>query len=212
MPRVTVDDMVDAIREAAPKPLTASGIADATGVTQQAISARREELEADYRVEYGQVGNATAYWIASDPGPEDDGDGRPSERLDPPDDSASVVTKEPEEPTPRTHEAGQLTDAEAAAVLAYNDAMLRVGGARALMQALAQLTGLAAIVAFYFNYHQAVFALGGAVITASVVAVALLAIEYKSAYLFARYWVWRHAIAGLSVGELTQAIWESDVT
>lgn len=64
MTQVTVDDMVDAIREAE-RPVTARDIAESVGVTRQAISKRRDELEEDDRVVSGKVGQATAYWLAA---------------------------------------------------------------------------------------------------------------------------------------------------
>lgn len=63
MQQVTVDDMVDVIREAG-QPVTAGDIAEAVGVTRQAIGKRRAELEQDDRIESGKVGQATAYWLA----------------------------------------------------------------------------------------------------------------------------------------------------
>jgi len=60
--KVTVDDMVEAIRRA-DRPVTARDIASACEVTRQTISNYRDELEADNRIEHGQVGTATAYWF-----------------------------------------------------------------------------------------------------------------------------------------------------
>lgn len=69
MPRkVTVDDMVAAVREAG-RPCTKQDIADRTGVTRQTIANYSHELEDDPRVECGMVGQATAYWMPDDPQP-----------------------------------------------------------------------------------------------------------------------------------------------
>lgn len=71
-PKVTVDEMVHAVKEAE-KPLTARDIANKIGVTRQTISNHRDDLESDARVEYGKVGNATAYWFAGDENQSDTG-------------------------------------------------------------------------------------------------------------------------------------------
>lgn len=63
--KVKLGDMIQAIKTA-DKPLTASDIAEATGVTQQAISKRKNEIEQHPRIEYDQIGNARAYWIDSE--------------------------------------------------------------------------------------------------------------------------------------------------
>lgn len=65
--KVTVDDMVQAVRQA-DKPVTARDIAEACGVTRQTISNYRDDLEEDGRIEHGKVGSATAYWLAEEDG------------------------------------------------------------------------------------------------------------------------------------------------
>jgi hypothetical protein len=65
--KVTVDDMVQAIRQA-DKPVTAREIAEACDVTRQTISNYRDDLEEDGRIEHGKVGTATAYWLAEEDG------------------------------------------------------------------------------------------------------------------------------------------------
>lgn len=78
--KVTVDDMVQAIRQA-DKPVTAREIAEACDVTRQTISNYRDDLEEDGRIEHGKVGTATAYWLAEEDGsvntrPPSDGPGQ----------------------------------------------------------------------------------------------------------------------------------------
>lgn len=96
MPRVTIDDMVRALRES-DKPLTASGIGEATGISMQAVAKRRDELESDGRVAYGKVGGATAYWIADHAREDADGGADSADTgRDPP------QPKDPVEPRPQT--------------------------------------------------------------------------------------------------------------
>jgi len=62
---VTLEEMVEAVRDA-DRPLTRGDIAERVGVTRQALDARQDELEADPRLTYDQIGNARAYWIAEE--------------------------------------------------------------------------------------------------------------------------------------------------
>lgn len=67
MPRiVTVDKMVNVIRESDRPALTKKEIAEGIGVSWQAIDNHEAELEDDPRVEHGKIGQATTYWLAPD--------------------------------------------------------------------------------------------------------------------------------------------------
>lgn len=67
MPRVaTIDKMVQVIRDSEKPVLTKSEIADGIGVSWQTIANHEDELQDDPRVDYGQVGKSTAYWLADE--------------------------------------------------------------------------------------------------------------------------------------------------
>jgi len=68
MPRVaTIEKMVQVIRDSEKPVLTKSEIADGIGVSWQTIANHEDELQDDPRVDHGQVGKSTAYWLADEP-------------------------------------------------------------------------------------------------------------------------------------------------